>query len=134
MPCLTKIQIAMTKKEILDVCTSAEQKQRVEDAIMAAERFGRPNPFANVKSKPAAVIEITKLMERYAARKKAQLRRAQVLREKKENENQVLNAYQNAISTGATKDEVIIAIESIYKAKHNAAIEKKIAELQAKLI
>lgn len=124
----------MTEKQVLAVCTTAAQKERVSAIFQAAQRFGKSTPFEAMKDNKEVIKYVNNAVEVYNTRKEQQKKKAAKKAALKADVDHLVKTYKEAIKNGATHQEVIDTIQGIYKSKYNARIQQQIDALKAQML
>jgi len=124
----------MTEKQVLAICTTTAQKERVSAIYQAAQRFGKSTPFETMKDNKEVLKYVNNAVEIYNQRKEQQ-KKAYIKKQKEKAEiDYLVKTYKEAIKNGASHDEIIENIKGIYKAKYNARIQAQIDALKSQML
>ena len=123
----------MKKQQVIALVSNQDELERVEAVYRTAERLKKDGcAFDALNTEEEVKAFIKSLTASYAKRKEKAL--ANPKSDKRSENAAILKAVKKARAEKVSVEEIISTIEKLYKEKHNAKLEAKIAELKSQLI
>lgn len=127
----------MTKEQVLALNLTPTEKARVEGFYQSFERFNwtvEKDKFAACTTLEQVKAVCSDLQAAYEKRKEQEAKLYAKVNAKKEKVRKIIKLVEDAEKYGFTVDNIIETVTNLYKERHNAELQAKIAELQAKLL
>ena len=123
----------MKKEQVIALCSNSEELARVEAVYRTAARLKKDGcAFDALNTEDEVKAFIKSITASYAKRKEKEL--ANPKPDKRSENATILRAVKKARAEKVSVEQIISAIEKLYKERHNAKLEAKIAMLQSQLI